>query len=62
LLQVVFCLLAVLCNILVFRRMIAGLDADIKATRSLLVLFPNNVVGGVKVLKDALLDFNKRLR
>ncbi len=42
--------------------MIAGLDADIKATRSLLVLFPNNVVGGVKVLKDALLDFNKRLR
>ncbi len=60
--QVVFCILAVFCNLVAFRRMIRALDADIKATRGLLMLFPGDIVAGVKVLKDALADFNKRLR
>ncbi len=60
--QAAFCVLAVVCNFLVFRLMIRGLDREIKATRGLLVLLPNDVVAGVKVLKDALLDFNKRVR
>jgi hypothetical protein len=42
--------------------MIRALDGDIKATRSLLVLFPSDVVSGVKVLKDALVEFTKQLR
>ncbi len=41
------------------RRMIRKLDADIKVTRRLLLLFPNDTVCGVKVLSDALQDYNK---
>jgi hypothetical protein len=60
--QVVFCILSLSSNFLVFRPMIRALDGDIKATRSLLVLFPSDVVSGVKVLKDALVEFTKQLR
>ncbi len=60
-LQVTFCVLAAVCNFVLMRRMIARLDADIKVTRRLLLLFPNDTVRGVKVLNDALQDYNKTL-
>jgi hypothetical protein len=59
--QVLFCVLSVVGNLLIVRRMILALDADIKLTRRLLMLLPDDVVHSVKALKDALLDFNSSL-
>ncbi len=52
--QVVFCLLALLFQIAVFRPMISALDERVKAIRSLLALIPNDVVTSIKSLKDGL--------
>jgi hypothetical protein len=58
--QSAFCVLIILVNVFVYRPMIKRLDADLKATRSLLVLLPSDVVRAVGILRGALADFTSR--
>ncbi len=54
-------MLIILANVFVYRPMIKRLDADLKATRSLLVLLPSDVVRAVGILRGALADYTSRV-
>ncbi len=51
----------VLCNLLYFPYIIGRLNKSAKCNRSLLMLLPQDVLSGVKVLKDMMSAFTKQL-
>ena len=54
-------MLVVVCYVTMFAPMIAALDAMLKRTRGMLLLFPDEVVSGVSALKDLFSQYSKSL-
>ena len=60
-LTAVFIVVAVWCNVAYYPTVINRLNKSIKNTRSLLLLLPEDVVHGVKALRETMTELTKRL-
>ncbi len=59
--QAAFCTLAVGSFLFVYQPMLRRLDAEIKSTRALLTLLPDDVVNAVKEIKDGIQELVKTM-
>jgi hypothetical protein len=60
--QVFFCFLDVAFFVFVYRPMLRRLDAEIKGTRELLTLLPNDVITGCREIKEGITALIRKLR
>ena len=51
----------VLCNVVYYPMVIRVLNKSIKGTRALLLLLPDDVITGIRVLKEAMVAITKKL-
>ena len=56
-----FITMVVLCNVFYYPIIIKSLNRSIKSNRALLLIFPEEVIRGVKELREAMLSMSKRL-
>ena len=60
-LTAVFITMIVWCNIVYYPTVVTSLNKSIKNTRSLLLLLPEDVVHGVRALRETMTELSKRL-
>jgi hypothetical protein len=58
--QIVFSLTTFLCYVVVYRPMLRRLDEDIKSTRALLAMLPNDVVNAIDEIKCGINELIKQ--